>query len=435
MTSNTTKLGLNKSALLSIFALLIMAVSFVWWSNNKQAAPWTAEELIILNSLWLENLAPLPADRSNAVADSTAAAKLGQQIFFDSRFSVNGEVSCASCHQPQLLFTDGLNKAIAIGQTARHTPSLVGVAYSPWFYWDGRKDSQWSQALAPLEDPKEHGGNRMQFARLISADETYRLEYEALFGSLPDFSDESLFPLNAGPVSNSDWNAAWLAMSEENRDLVNTVFANIGKVIAAYERQLMPSESRFDYYLESLFNDDIELEETILTTDEVKGLRLFIDEARCIECHNGPLFTNNEFHNTGLLPSPGELPDQGRTRVLQQLLEDPFNCYGEYSDADREFCTELTYMRINRTELLGAMRTPSLRNISTTAPYMHKGQIATLSEVLKHYNQAELAFVGHNEAEPIGLSRRQMRQIEQFLGTLDSPIVNSLELGAPPSAN
>ena len=267
----------------------------------------------------------------------------------------------------------------------------------------------------------------MQYARLIGTDEPYRLEYEALFGSLPTFSDESLFPVNAGPVSNPEWNAAWQMMEEEHQHQVNQVFSNIGKAIEAYERLLMPSETRFDAYLENLLQDDNALNQSLLTADEISGLRLFIGEARCIECHNGPLFTNNEFHNTGLLPSARELPDQGRTRVLQQLLKDPFNCFGAYSDASIEYCTELTYMRTNREELLGAMKTPTLRNVGNTGPYMHKGQISNLTEVLKHYNQAELALIGHNEAEPLGLSRKQLLQMELFLNTLDSSITDSQE--------
>ncbi len=432
MMASADNSGRKRIGLLVLFAFIALFFVFKWWSDNRQAAPWTAEELVILESLWLESLPPLFEDPSNLVADSLRAAKLGQQFFFDTRFSANGQISCASCHQPQKYFTDGLNKALAIGQTARHTPSIVGAAYSPWLYWDGRKDSQWAQALSPMEDPAEHGGNRMQYARLISTDENYRKEYEDLFGDIPDFSDMSLFPINAGPVPNTEWNSAWQMMTETNQHLVNQVFTNIGKLLAAYERRLMPGESRFDAYVTSLLRGNADLSQPLLTNDEINGLRLFIGEARCTECHNGPLFTNNEFHNTGLLPSPGELPDQGRSRVVQQLLEDPFNCFGPYSDASSERCTELNYMRTERIELIGAMRTPGLRNVSNTAPYMHKGQIDNLAEVLEHYNQAELALIGHNEAEPLGLSSRQLQQIELFLKTLDAPLADSQEWGGLP---
>ena len=89
------------------------------------------------------------------------AQAFGHRLFFDTRLSGNGAISCATCHQPQKRFTDGLTLSRAIGTTKRNAPSVVGVGYSPWLYWDGRKDSLWSQALAPLEDAAEHGGNRV----------------------------------------------------------------------------------------------------------------------------------------------------------------------------------------------------------------------------------------------------------------------------------
>ena len=100
------------------------------------------------------------------VADNEEAASFGHRLFFDTRLSANGNVSCATCHQPERRFTDGLPKGRGIGLSGRNTRSIVGTAYSPWLYWDGRKDSQWSQAMSPLEDPAEHGGNRMQYVRI-----------------------------------------------------------------------------------------------------------------------------------------------------------------------------------------------------------------------------------------------------------------------------
>ena len=136
-------------------------------------AGWTQAEIATLQSLWLGTLPPLAADPSNAVGDDPRAAVLGQQIFFDTRFSAKGEVSCATCHQPDNLFTDGLPRAEAIGTTDRHTPTIVGTAYSPWFFWDGRRDSQWAQALSPMESAVEHGGSRSQYAHIVFEDESF----------------------------------------------------------------------------------------------------------------------------------------------------------------------------------------------------------------------------------------------------------------------
>jgi cytochrome c peroxidase len=114
-------------------------------------ARWSAEERETLRSLSLASLEPLPADPSNRVADDTAAAALGHRLFFDTRLSGNGQVSCATCHIPGRDFQDGLPLAEGVATTARRTMPIAGTAHSPWQFWDGRADSQWAQALGPLE--------------------------------------------------------------------------------------------------------------------------------------------------------------------------------------------------------------------------------------------------------------------------------------------
>ena len=384
---------------------------------TRAPAPWTDAELALLQSLWIESLPPPPPDPSNGVADDPRAADLGQRLFFDTRLSGNGAVACATCHQPAQRFTDGLARSRAIGMTRRNAPSLIGAVFSPWQYWDGRKDSLWSQALAPLEDPNEHGGNRMQYARLVTSDPVYRQAYEALFGALPDLSDASRFPGAAAPVADPILDSAWQTMAPADRDLINRIFANLGKAIAAYERLLLPGPSRFDAYVAALLSGATPNEH--LSTAEVRGLRLFLDEAQCLRCHNGPLFTNNEFHNTGVLSAPGQIPDKGRIAGVREVQADLFNCLGPYSDAADDDCAELRFAR-GDAELLGAVRTPSLRNLDGTAPFMHAGQLTSLAEVLDHYNEAPEAMIGHNEAEPLGLSRRQLDDLRAFLHTLSA---------------
>ena len=401
---------------------ILFAASAWWHFGPRFPAKWTELDLMVLQRLSLDSLPALPPDPTNAVADDARAAALGHKLFFDKRLSATGSVACATCHQPERRFTDGLPKGRGIGLSGRNTRSIVGTAYSPWLYWDGRKDSQWAQALSPLEDPVEHGGNRMQYVRFIATDPEYRNLYEDIFGPLPDFSDLSRFPEAAAPADDPKISAAWMAMSEEDRHSVNRSFANIGKVIAAYERLIMPGPSRFDAYVSALLAGDDERSRSILTNDEILGLQLFIDKARCTECHNGALLTNNEFHNTGILSFPGELPDRGRIDGLKKVIADPFNCLGDYSDAQSKRCAELTYVR-SGMELIGSMRTPSLRNLGGTAPYSHKGQTETIGELLDLYNRAPLAMIGHNEVDvKLKLSRRELQQLEAFLNTLDAPL-------------
>lgn len=414
-------------------SLIVVLLSLAWFFFGPVSpAGWTEDDLVVLQSLAIDALPPLPADPSNAVADLEAAATLGHRLFFDTRFSRNGKISCATCHRPERRFTDGMAKGRGMGVSVRNTSSIVGTAYSPWFYWDGRRDSQWAQALSPLEDPAEHGGNRMQYARLLSADVRYRSAYESLFGALPDFSDSSRFPEAAAPIEHAGLDAAWQQMTPADRLLVDTVFANIGKALAAYERLILPGASRFDAYVRTLVAGREAEAGEILSDEELLGLQLFIGKARCTECHNGPLFTNNEFHNTGVLSVARELPDRGRIDGVRKVLADPFNCLGAFSDDPQRDCPELTYVR-SGIELIGATKTPSLRNLGGTAPYARKGQQATLADVLDNYNRAPLAMIGHNEVErPLGLSRRELAWLEAFLATLDAPIATPPQWLQPP---
>lgn len=361
----------------------------IWQQLPPKVNPWTEDEIVVLKSLWLESLPELPSDASNAVADNPLAVSLGKALFFDPRLSANGGISCSTCHQPERQFADGLQKGQAIGTAGRNTPSLVGSAYSPWQYWDGRRDSQWAQALSPLEDPDEHGVTREQVVELVLGDTAYRSLYERLFSA--DVTD------------------------------VDVVFANVGKSIAAFERRLMPTTSRFDDYIAAVSDGDAARQQELFDHEEIRGLRLFMGPAKCMQCHNGPLLTNHEFHNTGVISFPGEVPDVARSRGVQEVLVQEFNCRSRYSDDPAHNCPELDYVRTG-IELIGAVKTPSLRNLENTAPYMHKGQLATLADVLKHYNDAPDAMIGHNEAEPLSLNARELRELEAFLRTLSSPV-------------
>ncbi|MEM7028449.1 MAG: cytochrome c peroxidase [Chloroflexota bacterium] len=390
---------------------------------DRGQSDWTDAEIAVLRSLWIGSLPLPPGDPSNRVADDPRAAALGRQLFFDARFSADGTISCATCHQPTLAFTDGLPQSIGVKTGQMNAMSLLGVAHSPWFFWDGHKDSLWAQALEPWESPFEHGGTRTQYVRILSQDSAYRQAYEALFGPLPDFSDEARFPINAAPIDDPLAAAAWTTMAPDDQEAVTTVFVNMGKAVAAFERHILPSPSPFDAYVEALLTSDEAAQSTILPPDAIAGLRLFIGPGLCIRCHNGPLFSNNDFHNTAVTVQP----EGGRFAAVQSLKADLFNCLGAYSDADPSDCAELNFMKTGRITL-GAFRTPSLRNVAETAPYMHAGQLKNLSAVLQHYNQAGAVArppsFGHNELDvALNLSEHELAQIEAFLHTLSGPVV------------
>ena len=430
---------------ISRIILAMLLLSLVGANGHVLAGKqWSDAELALLKMQWIGSLPELPADPGNRYADNPAAASFGHRLFFDTRFSANGKVSCAICHIPQNAFTDGRATARGIGDTSRSTPTIIGVAHSPWFFWDGRSDSQWSQALGPMENTVEHGGNRVQYARILFDDPQYRAIYENLFGSLPDLDDKKRFPPDASPVGNGKSLRQWQSMTAADRDAVNRVYANMGKAIAAYERRLMPGPSRFDRYAEALLDGRIKETEKHLSRQEVAGLKLFIGKARCVTCHQGPLFTNHGFHNVGT-PDPATRkpdylpaiiymfmdkpePDQGRYLGIQQALSSEFNCLGKYSDAGESECAELKYANTDHRATLGAFKVPTLRNVSRTAPYTHAGIFPTLRDVVQHYNTPPEAPVGHSELRPLGLSRQELEQIVDFLDSLDSPVNANPEL-------
>lgn len=420
---------LSKRILIGLTSAVIIAAAaaYLLWPR----AEWSQDEITTLRGLWIGSLPALPPDPSNNVADDERAVTLGQQLFFDTRLSVNGKVACASCHLPERGFQDGKPLGQGVGTTARRTMPIAGTVYSPWLFWDGRKDSQWAQALGPLESPVEHGGSRTQYAHLI--DQSYRAEYEALFGPLPNLSDTARFPAAAGPVADPNARGAWEDMSPADRDAITRIYANIGKAIAAYERKIMPGSSRFDQYVDALTRGDTAGMRAALTPDEVAGLRLFVGKGQCINCHNGPLFTNNDFHNTGVPAAPGLPEDTGRAKGVQQVLADEFNCLSTYSDAAPEDCGELRFAKADDHALERQFKPPSLRDVAERAPYMHAGQFATLREVLEHYNHAPAAPAGHSELKPLGLSEQELAQLEAFLRSLSGPLNTPPELIAPPT--
>jgi cytochrome c peroxidase len=373
---------------------------------------WTPEQIAQLRSLSLAELEPLPADPGNRVADDPRAAAFGQRLFFDTRLSSNGKVSCATCHIPNREFQDDKPLASGVGTTGRRTMPVAGTAYAPFLFWDGRKDSLWSQALGPLESPVEHGGTRAQYAHVVAGN--YRAEYEQLFGPFPDLRG---VPAVAGPVADPTAANAWQRLTGEQRDDVTAIYVNIGKSIAAYERRIQYGPSRFDRYVDALARTG-RAPQAVLTADETAGLRLFLGKANCTQCHNGPLLTNNEFHNTGVAAGNAPQPDHGRMAGARGVVSDEFNCKSKWSDAGPEQCPELDFIVTGAPELERAFKVPSLRNVADRAPYMHAGQIATLDGVVAHYNNAPAAPDGHTELKPLKMNAAEVRQLTAFLRTL-----------------
>lgn len=385
--------------------------------------PFTPGELNAVLSL--SPLPPVPPDPTNRVADNPGAVRLGQWLFFDRRLSADGTIGCVSCHDPAQGWSDGRALSVGMQKLSRHSMTLWNVAYNRWFFWDGRADSLWAQALQPIEDLREHGASRLQVVHLFRQDAALRRAYEAVFGPLPDVSDPKRFPARGCPrPENEDHpdHRAWMTMTPEDRQLIDRVFANVGKALAAFQRRIVSRGSRFDAFVEGVRQDGI-AQRGALTASELRGLRLFVGKARCRVCHGGPEFTDREFHDTRVPPAQGgkRRTDPGRFEGVAKVAKDPFAGTGPFSDApDGPANDKLAYL-VRRAHNKYEFKTPSLRNVTQTAPYMHQGQMATLDDVLRYYNTLEgAAWSHHSETilRPLGLTAAELSDLKAFLGTL-----------------
>ncbi len=357
----------------------------------------------------IQGLSPLPAtpppNPTNRVSDSPDAARLGQMFFFDERLSKDGTVACATCHSPFHGFADVEATSLGGGRGTRNAPTLLNVAYNKWQFWDGRADSLWSQALIALEGEKEQAGTRLQYAHLIKR--LYQKDYETVFGPLPNLADTTRFPLTGKPGD-----VAFDNMSDKDKIAVNTVFANIGKAIEAYERLLISRNAPFDQYVAG----DLDA----ISSEAKRGLEIFIGKGQCTLCHNSPNFTDNDFHNVGV--PQGRLPeDTGRYDGIKQLLENPFNGGGIYSD-NPETPKRILDLLEPTQQLKGRFKTPTLRNIALTAPYFHTGGYPTILSILR-FNGSEIptteyAGVRDDTRQPLRLNEQEVNDLEEFLLTL-----------------
>ena len=397
---------------------------------HRPAPRWSPEQRAMLRSLSLASLEPLAPHRRSDWTHPARAAALGRALFFDTRLSANGKVSCATCHQPARDLQDGTALASGVGTTTRRTMPIAGTAHGSWMFWDGRSDSQWSQALGPLESAVEHGGTRTQYAHVVA--EHYREPYEAVFGKLPTLQS---LPRQAGPVADTAWRAAWSRIAPARREDITRIYANIGKAIAAYERRIEYGPSRFDRYVDVELAGRAHTSADSLSRDEEAGLRIFIGKGSCTNCHNGALLSDQHFHNTGVPVSRlVASADSGRAVGARQAVAGEFSCTSKYSDAKPDDCDELRFAVTDGEELVRAYKTPSLRGVATRAPYMHAGQIGTMEEVVAHYSAAPKAPFGHSELKPLRLSASEQRALVAFLRTLNSPTTAPAGWFEPPVA-
>lgn len=287
--------------------------------------------------------------------------RLGKSLFFEPRLSASGEMACASCHDPDLAWADG--RTVSFGHLrkplARNAPTIRNVAFQPSLFWDGRAPSIEAQVEAVLLNPAEMHVTREHVVKVLSESATYRELFSQAFGD-PEIT-----------------------------------FDRTAQALACFQRTIVGGHSRFDRFATG--------EHEALSDEELIGLDLFRREARCLNCHHGPLFSDGKFHDLGLSYYGRSLEDLGRFEITHEAAD------------------------------VGRFRTPSLRDVTRTSPLMHNG-LFELSGVLAMYNVGMVTMKRQAHQlddplfpakspllKPLGLNRQDLADLKAFLGTLEEP--------------
>lgn len=346
----------------------------------------------------------LPASHTNAVADDRRAASLGRALFFDKGMSSEGTVACASCHIAEEGWSD--DRAVSegvFGRTGtRHSMPVATAAFQPFLLWDGRADSLWSQALLAIENPDEMDFSRIEVVRHLAAN--YEETYVEVFGPLPE--------VDTLPSAGLPGQLEWERLSEDEREQINTAFANAGKALEAFERKVSCTDTRFDRWV----GGQVEM-----TRREEVGAARFLRDG-CVDCHSGPRFSDGDFHNIGIGSGTAQ-PDPGRYAGVSLLLANPFNGEGRDSDDPAAGARRLAGLEAVDKDL-GAFRTPTLRGVAQRRGFGHRGHIGSLEDFIDDiYDDPTLHGTAVGDLDPLvrDVEANREARIVDFLRMLDCP--------------
>lgn len=317
-----------------------------------------------------------------------AKVELGRQLFFDKRLSVDATVSCATCHDPNLAFTDGKRFSDGINgrRGRRNSPTILNAMFNSAQFWDGRAETLEEQAILPLIDADEMGNQSYD-------------EVVARLQKIPEYS-------------------------KQFRDVFNTdiTMGAVAKAIAAFERTLVSADSPFDRFIAG--------NREAMTEAAKRGMLTFRTRARCNICHNinqsFPFLTDQNFRNTGVAANhqafdsitnkASELMANGNTAALLRSL------------SLQEGGSELgRFVSTGNTLDIGAFRTPSLRNVELTAPYFHDGSAATLADVVRYYVKGGNEHPLRDwELNALSLTENEQSDLVEFLKSLTSYEVKAM---------
>lgn len=332
-------------------------------------------------------------DVSNRHSGKPHAQALGKKLFFASGLSGDGTRACASCHNPGLLFTDARALALGVLPLTRHTPSVVNLGAARWFGWGGESDSLWSHSIRPLLAKNEMGSSAGHIRNFLSTQTALGREFSSVTGGAANRLDD------------------------------DSLLAELGKVLAAYQETLVTPRTAFDLFRDALENNN-EAKTRAYPAAAVRGLKLFIGSAQCVLCHSGPSFTNGEFAEIGIPYFTHSGVDSGRYSGIKIVVNSRFNLLSPYNDDPNRDSSSRHTRHVSLSQRnWGEFKVPSLRSVAHTAPYMHNGSIATLREVVQHYSNMDLDRIHADSGSllrPLKLTKSQIDDLLAFLSTLGS---------------
>jgi cytochrome c peroxidase len=311
---------------------------------------------------------------------TAAQVALGRKLYFETRLSRDGTVACATCHDVSRGFSDHRNTAEGVGDQIgrRNAPTPVNAAFFSSQFWDGRVSTLEDQAKLPIVNPIEMAmPNGEAAAAAIAGDPAYQAAFKAAYDSKPNYED-------------------------------------IGKALAAFERTLIFISSPFDRFLRG----DVDA----ISPDARAGFALFNGKARCSACHqmsgSNPLGTDNRFHNIGVSARHQDFEALARQGLAAVARNDSVESIDRLAlETDLSELGRFTVTR-NRADI-GAFKTSGVRNVGVSAPYMHDGSLATLWDVIDHYNKGgEPNPYLDGGIEPLALTERETDQLVAFLFAL-----------------
>ncbi|MDH3197112.1 MAG: cytochrome-c peroxidase [Candidatus Krumholzibacteria bacterium] len=337
-------------------------------------------------------LPPVPIPEHNPMTRDKVA--LGEKLFNDKRFSSTGEVSCATCHDAEKAFTDGplsVSEGINKLTGTRNAPTVVNAAYFNTMFWDGRSPSLEDQSLHPFLNPVEMGlPSHQPILDIVRSDPEYVDAFKKVFAKTGD----------------------------------GVTMTEVTRAIAAFERTQVAADSPFDRWFYGGEADALDV-------SQKRGYELFVGEGRCVSCHlieqTQALFTDNRFHNIGV--GINQIQDDV-PKLAREFLQADYT----KTQVDIKVLTDKRTSEIGRFVVtsgfddLGSFKTPTLRNIAVTAPYMHDGSIETLREVVVHYNNGGVTNEGDpvndflsGGIRPLDLADTEIDDLVAFMEALTSP--------------